>query len=159
MLQKAGAKRTVPVLELFSGNGKNPLSIADDELLTDILLPIPRGSYGSSYEKLRMRKGLEYPLASASVFLSLSGGGLIDRARVVIGATGPAPTLVEVAGAFLVGKGPAEADVEKASEAAARASRPVNNLILPGAYRKKMVKVFTKRAIEGALCDLRKAGV
>jgi CO/xanthine dehydrogenase FAD-binding subunit len=57
-----------------------------------------------------------------------------------------------------VGKRPAEADVEKAAERAFSASRPIDNLALPGSYRRKMVKVFTKRAIEGALLNLRKAG-
>jgi len=159
VLKKAGASRTIPVLDLFSRNGRHPLTIGDDEILTDIVVPIPKGAYGSSYRKLRLRSGLEYPLVSSSVFLSLSKEGVIDRARVVVGAVGPAPTVVEGAAAFLVGKRPAEADVEKAAESAFSASRPIDNLALPGSYRRMMVKVFTKRAIEGALLSLRKAGV
>jgi 4-hydroxybenzoyl-CoA reductase beta subunit len=158
VLKKAGLARTIPVLDLFSRNGRHPLTIGDDEILTDIIVPIPKGAYGSSYQKLRLRSGLEYPLVSSSVFLSLSKEGVIDRARVVVGAVGPAPTVVEGAAAFLVGKRLAEADVEKAAESAFSASRPIDNLALPGSYRRKMVKVFTKRAIEGALLSLQKAG-
>ncbi len=158
MLKKAGSSRTIPVLELFSRNGRDPLTIGDDELLTDIIVPIPTGVYGSSYQKLRLRSGLEYPLVSSSVFLSLSKEGVIDRARVVIGAVGPAPTVVEGVQPFLVGKRPEKAEVEKAAESAFSASQPIDNLALPGSYRKAMVKVFTKRAIEGALLSLQKAG-
>ena len=158
VLQKAGGSRTVSVSELFSRNGKNPLSIAEDELLTDIIIPIPQGSYGSSYQKLRMRTALDYPLASSSVFVSVSEKGVIDQARVVIGAAGPAPTLVEKASPCLTGKRPAESDVEGAAECAYQAAETVNNLALSGAYRRKMVKVFTKRAIEAALLNLEKAG-
>ncbi len=158
VLKKPGASRTISVLDLFSRNGRHPLTIGDDEILTDIIVPIPQGVYASSYQKLRLRRGLEYPLVSSSVFLSLSKAGVIDAARVVVGAVGPAPLLVEGAGAFLVGKRPAEADVEKAAERAFSASRPIDNLALPGSYRRKMVKVFTKRAIEGAILGLRKAG-
>jgi 4-hydroxybenzoyl-CoA reductase beta subunit len=157
-IRKAGASRTVPILGLFSRNGRHPLTIGDDEILTDIIIPIPKGVHGSSYQKLRLRSGLEYPLVSSSVFLSLSSHGKIDQARVVVGAVGPAPILVEGASAFLVGRRPAEVDVEKAAERAFSASRPIDNLALPGSYRRKMVKVFTKRAIEEALSSLQKAG-
>jgi 4-hydroxybenzoyl-CoA reductase beta subunit len=158
VLKKAGASRTVPVLELFSKNGRHPLTIGDDEILTDIIIPIPKGAYGSSYQKLRLRSGLEYPLVSSSAFLSVSKQGVIDQARVVVGAVGPAPLLVEEASAFLVGRRPAQVDVEKAAQSAFSASRPIDNLALPGSYRRKMVKVFTKRAIEAALLNLQKAG-
>jgi 4-hydroxybenzoyl-CoA reductase subunit beta len=158
VLQKAGGTRKVPVSELFSHNGKSPLSIENDELLTDIILPIPRGSYGSSYQKLRMRTGLDYPLASSSVFVSVSKKGVIDQARVVIGAVGPAPMLVEQASPCLTGKRPEESAIEQAAEYAFQAAKPVNNLALPGAYRRTMVKVFTKRTIEAALRNLEKAG-
>jgi 4-hydroxybenzoyl-CoA reductase beta subunit len=158
VLKKAGASRTVPVLDLFSRNGRHPLTIGDDEILTDIIVPIPQGACGSSYQKLRLRSGLEYPLVSSSVFISLSKEGVIDRARVVVGAVGSAPTVVEGAAAFLVGRRPAEAGVEKAAERAFSVSRPIDNLALPGSYRRKMVKVFAKRAVEGALLGLRKAG-
>jgi 4-hydroxybenzoyl-CoA reductase subunit beta len=158
VVQKTGAKRKVPVAELFSGDGKNPLSVDDDELLTEIILPIPGGSYGSSYQKLRMRSGLDYPLASSSVFISFSKKGVVDQARVVIGAAGPAPVLVEKASSSLMGKKPGEAEIEQAAEYAFQAAQAVNNLALPGAYRKNMVKVLTRRAIEGALSDLEKAG-
>ena len=158
VLRKAGGSRTIPVADLFSRNGRHPLTIGDDEILTDIFVPVPKGVYGSSYNKLRLRSGLEYPLVSSSAFLSLSKDGLIDQARVVVGAVGPAPTVVGGANAFLVGKRPAEADVDAAAENALSGARPIDNLALPGSYRKKMVKVFTKRAIEGALLSLRKAG-
>ncbi len=158
VLQKAGGTRRVPVSELFSRNGRSPLSIEDDELLTYIILPIPQRPYGSSYQKLRMRTGLDYPLASSSVFVSASKKGMIDQARVVIGAVGPAPMLVEKVSPCLTGKRPEPSDVEQAAEYAFQAAKPVNNLALPGAYRRKMVKVFTKRAIEAALRNLEKAG-
>jgi 4-hydroxybenzoyl-CoA reductase subunit beta len=158
ILQRAGGSRTIPVPDLFTGKGKDPLMIEDDEMLTDIVIPVPKGMYGSSYEKLRMRRGLEYPLVGASAYLSLSKRGVIDSARVVISAVGPAPILVEEAAPFLVGKTLEEADIAGAAEACAKAGQPVDNLAMPGSYRKKMIKVFAKRAIEEALRDAQKAG-
>ena len=75
---------------------------------------------------------------------------------MVIGAAGPAPILAEDAAASLIGKTPGEAEIEEAADYAQRAARPADNLALPGEYRKKMIKVFAKRAIEAALAALGK---
>ena len=154
VLKRSGASRTVPVDTLFSGHGTRPFSLGDDEILTEIIIPLPRGTYGSSYQKLRLRSGLEYPLISSSVFVGLSKKGLIDRARIVIGAAGPLPLVVDKAAASLIGRKPDDADIEGAAVHALRVARPVDNLALPGLYRKKMTKVFAKRAIETALAGL-----
>ena len=154
VLRRDGGSRTVPVDALFSGNGTRPFSLRDDEMLTDIIIPLPRGVYGSAYQKLRLRSGLEYPLISSSVFAGVSKKGVIDRARIVIGAAGPLPLVVEKAAASLIGRKPGDADIEGAADHALRGVRPVDNLALPGLYRKKMTKVFTKRAIETALAGL-----
>jgi 4-hydroxybenzoyl-CoA reductase subunit beta len=158
VVKKAGGSRTVPVEALFSGRGTRPLSIADDEILTHIIVPIPKGECGSSYQKLRLRTGLEYPLISSAVFVGVSKKGLIDRARIVIGAASPAPVIDEKAAACLVGRRPEEVDSGGVADQAVRAVRPVDNLALDGRYRKKMAKVFTKRAIEASLAALQKAG-
>jgi len=158
VLKKAGGSRTVPVESLFSGRGTKPLSLGDDEILTHIILPIPKGDYRSSYQKLRMRTGLEYPLISSAVFIGLSKKGVVDRARIVIGAAGPAPIVDEKAAAYLIGRRPEDADIEGAADQALRTVRPVDNLALAGPYRKKMTGVFTKRAIEAALGIPGKAG-
>jgi CO/xanthine dehydrogenase FAD-binding subunit len=123
-------------------------------MLTDIIIPLPRGVYGSSYQKLRLRSGLEYPLISSSVFVGLSKKGVIDRASIVIGAAGPLPLVVEKAAASLIGRKPDDVDVEGAAGHALRVARLVDNLALPGLYRKKMTEVFAKRAIETALAGL-----
>ena len=158
VVKKAGGSRTVPVEALFSGRGTRPLSIGDDEILTHIIVPIPKGDCRSSYQKLRLRTGLEYPLISSAVFVGVSKRGLIDRARIVIGAAGPAPIIVEKAATSLIGRMPGDVDIEGAADHAVSAVRPADNLALPGQYRKKMAKVFTKRAIEEALAALEKAG-
>jgi 4-hydroxybenzoyl-CoA reductase beta subunit len=158
VLKKAGASRTVPVLALFSGKGKQPFTVEDDELLAQVAIPVPKGRYGASYEKLRMRKGLDYPFACAAAFVSLSAKGVIDRARLVVSAVGPAPVLVEEASAFMVGRTPADADCEAAAACAVKSAHAIDNLALPAAYRRKMVKVVARRAINSALGALSGAG-
>lgn len=158
VLKKAGSSRTVQVADIFSNKGKRPLAVEEDELLTRIVIPIPSGPYSCAYEKLRLRKGLDYPFASAAAFLSLSAKGVIDRARVVLGACGPAPVLVEDAAAFLVGRKPGDADGLSAARCALKVCRVVENVALPASYRKKMAVVMAGRAIGEALGQLSGAG-
>jgi CO/xanthine dehydrogenase FAD-binding subunit len=59
--------------------------------------------------------------------------------------------LVEEASAFMVGRTPADADCEAAAACAVKSAHAIDNLALPAAYRRKMVKVIARRAINGAL--------
>ena len=113
---EAGRIEDIPVLDPSPGTGKTRSLSGMTSSSPTSSCPSPRG-LGSSYQKLRLRKGLEYPLVSASVFLSLSKEGVIDGpvwwsgqwSRALYRGRG---------GAFLVGRSPAEADVEKAAESA-----------------------------------------
>jgi 4-hydroxybenzoyl-CoA reductase subunit beta len=154
-LERAGSVRTVPVAELFSGDGTLPLSIAPEELLTDITIPALTGSGGSSYQKLRLRSSVDYALMSAAVVLSAQEG-LISRARVVLGASGPAPQVVDGAAGILEGRAPDDVDVDGVAELGFKASEGINNLALPGAYRREMARVFTRRALSQAISTVKK---
>lgn len=158
VLRRRDESRTVSVESLFSHQGVRPFTLMDDELMTHIVIPLPPGTYGSSYHKLRLRSGLEYPLIAAAVFVGLSKKMVIDRARIVLGAAGPAPLVVEKAAASLIGSKPHDADIEGAADHASRMAKLVDNLALPGGYRKKMAKVFVKRATEEALAAFEKSG-
>ncbi|MBU1965063.1 MAG: FAD binding domain-containing protein, partial [Proteobacteria bacterium] len=156
VLEKSGARRTIPLIDLFTGIGTHPLSIENNELLTGIIIPKQNGAYGSAYRKLRVRGSIDYPLASAAAFLALSADGKLAVSRLVIGASGPAPRIVAGAPAELSGKLPEDADFAAAAEMAYELSEGVDNLALPGDYRKKMVRVFAQRALQGARTDMKR---
>ena len=62
---------------------------------------------------------------------------------MVIGAAGAAPKVID--------GGSCEADVEAIAQKAYEHAEGVDNLQMPGAYRRKMVSVLTKRAIRAAI--------
>jgi 4-hydroxybenzoyl-CoA reductase subunit beta len=153
-LEKKGKSRTVHISDLFSGNGKQPINIEKDELLTKIILPLPGGNrIGSSYQKLRMRGSIDYPLASvASVVKTDDKGDIIDSC-VVIGAAGASPKVVP---SPLLGKEKQLTPeyIESIALSAYKISEGVNNQPLSGLYRRKMIKVLIKRAISNSLKDI-----
>ncbi|MBW1972931.1 MAG: hypothetical protein DRP55_02310 [Spirochaetes bacterium] len=154
-IEKKGSSRIIPIEELFSGKGEKPIVIADDELLTQVIVPIPEGIYGSSYRKFRLRNALDYPLVSAAAFLAIDSEKKVKSVKVVLGAAGPAPVIVKEAEDILKGKKVEESAINEIAEAAYKRAQMVDNLGLPASYRKKMVRVFTKRAIENAFNSIK----
>jgi CO/xanthine dehydrogenase FAD-binding subunit len=153
-VQKKGASRVVPLDDIFSGDAHHPIGLGNDETITEVLLAVPAGRTGSAYRKLRMRSAIDYPLVSVAAAVSLNGRGTISRARLVLGACGPAPAVAHDAEAILVGKEPKQVDLDAAGQAVARGAQLVNNLELPASYRRAMIPVFARRAIEAAIQDV-----
>jgi 4-hydroxybenzoyl-CoA reductase beta subunit len=157
-VQKVGSSRTIPIEELFTDIGKNPLALAPDELLTEIRVPVRAERSASAYQKFRIRGSIDYPLASAAVFVSEGKDGAVDDARIVLGAAGSGPKTAQEAASAILGIRPQEmkeTDIERAATLAAKTMETVGNLILPPSYRRNVAAVLTKRALEKAFACLR----
>ncbi len=146
--------RTVPLADLFSGSGTRPLALAAHEILTQVRIPnLPR-SAAISYQKLRLRDTIDYPLAGVSSYLEVEGEGAGARcrdARLVLNAVGPCPVLVEEAGEALRGQ---ELTVERLDEAAGlvqKRARPIANAASSPSYRREMFKVLARHALTTSL--------
>jgi CO/xanthine dehydrogenase FAD-binding subunit len=115
-----------------------------------VLLPESTAGWRGSYQKLRVRGSIDYPLAGVAVALKLRSG-CVEDARVAITAVNPAPFLVKDAGARLVGAVPTEEIAERIGDLAASTAKPLTTSALTPEYRREMVRVFTKRAVLAAL--------
>jgi 4-hydroxybenzoyl-CoA reductase beta subunit len=147
VLERKGSTRVISVTELFTGNGVTPFAIGADELLTKIIIPKPGGVYRSAYRKLRLRGSVDFPLASAAAFVSVADDMKVAACRVVIGAAGAAPRVIDRASS--------EGDLELIAQRAYELAEGADTLQMPGAYRRKMVRVLAKRAINAAIDDIK----
>ncbi|MBS3921199.1 MAG: FAD binding domain-containing protein [Deltaproteobacteria bacterium] len=147
VLQKKGSTRTVALTELFTGNGVTPFAIGADELLTKIIIPQPKNGVGSAYRKLRLRGSVDYPLASAAAFVSVTKDGEVNACRVVLGSAGASPRVID-------GRS-CETHLESIAQKAYDSAEGIDNLQMPGAYRRKMAGVLAKRAIKAAMDRLK----
>ena len=147
--KKRGKPREVAVQALFTGQGHEPVRRASGGNRNRDNRAHPGKRTGSSYQKLRLRSAMDYPLAGAAAFVS-AGRGIIDSARLVLSAAGPAPVVVPLDG-LIVGKKPAAVDLESVGESIPKNLPIVNNNVAPAWYRRKMVAVFAKRAMKAAL--------
>lgn len=147
----AGGERTLPLEELFTGQGKSPHALQPGEILSEVRVPPPPPAGGSSYQKLRLRESIDFPLVGAAVALSLQAGdGAIQEARIFLTAVGSGPVRAPGAEEVLKGKPLSEDVLERAGEEAIRVAHPVANMPTSPDYRKKMAAVFVKRAAREA---------
>jgi xanthine dehydrogenase YagS FAD-binding subunit len=143
----AGPKgeRLVPAAEYFTmpslQNIQRENVLAADELLTHVILPAP-GDVKSGHYEVRYKASHDWPIAFATVLLSLTGS-TIRSARVVLGAVAPIPGRSPAAEQALAGKPLNEATAMAAAEAALRDARPLSQ----NGYKVQVAKTALKRAI------------
>ncbi len=145
-------ERTIPLEQLYSGKGNDPLTIAFNELLVEVLIPaLPDGS-AAVYRKFSHRKAVDFPLAGVAVWLNMDDvKGQGRGARLALTGVGPAPFRVPEAEAILVGQEMDAEAVRQAAAAAVKAAHPVKNLHHgPPAMRRKMVGILLRQALEDA---------
>ena len=155
---------TIPAREMelqrfFSGSGIKPNILKFNEILSEVLIPpLPEHS-GFSYQKLRLRDTMDFPLLGVSVFLHLEGrDGRCGDVRLVLGAVGPSPLVVEEAAQLMRGKEITPKLIDEVSQIAWKEAHPVDNTASSPRYRREMVRVFTRNAIQEALNRIRPCG-
>jgi 4-hydroxybenzoyl-CoA reductase subunit beta len=143
--------RRVALRDFYVNDGIVRLHLAFDEIVTRVLLPASAAGWRGSYQKLRVRGSIDYPLAGVAVALRVEPRTQrVEDARVAITAVNPAPHLVKDADAQLIGAIADESLAERIGEMAARTAKPLTTSALTPEYRREMVRVFTKRAVMAA---------
>jgi xanthine dehydrogenase YagS FAD-binding subunit len=137
-------QREVPAAEYYQLPERNLYGetvLAPNELLTHVVLPPPGAARSATYE-VRFKQSHDWPLAMASVALSMTGQ-TIAGARVVLGAVAPVPWRSEAAEAALAGKTVSEQTAIAAAEAAVTGARPMTQ----NGYKVQIARTAVKRAI------------
>jgi len=138
--------RRVPLAEFYVNDGIVRLQLGADEIVTRIFLSEAAKGWRGSYQKLRVRGSIDYPLVGVAVATKLRNGRVED-ARMAITAVNPAPHLVKDVDAQLIGTEFGAELAEQIGELAARTAKPLTTSALTPEYRREMVKVFAKRAL------------
>jgi xanthine dehydrogenase YagS FAD-binding subunit len=141
-------EREVPAADYFTmPTLRNVLKenvLADEELMTHVILPAP-GSVKSGYYEVRYKASHDWPLAFATVVLTTSGN-TIRSGRVVLGAVAPVPWRSKPAEDALAGKPLNEETAALAGEAAVTEAKPMSG----NAYKVQITRTAVKRAIMNA---------
>src|SRR3989338_1988294 len=147
--------RTIPLLELFSGVGQTPFNLERGEILKEVEIPLPKNGTHFSFQKFRSQE-VDFPLASVAVSVRCGADGVVEEARIVLGALGCAPFRVRSAEDFLKGRRPGEAS-EAVVKLCRREAQFINNVHVAPTIRRHVLVRLVKTCIAEATSNEQRA--
>jgi carbon-monoxide dehydrogenase medium subunit len=148
-LTSSGGSREVPLNEFFTDYYETVLR--PDELLTDVLVPVPKPHTGSIYLKFLPRTEDDYATVGVAVSLQIEPSSqLCQECRIVMGGVAPTPLRVQEAEALLSGQKLAPELLHKAAAVAQEHTDPISDSRGSSDYKRDMAGVCVRRALEQA---------
>ena len=146
----AGPKneRIVSLDEFFLGPGQTVLK--NDEVMTEIQVPLPEPNTTGVYLKHSIRGSIDLAIVGVAVIIELDGKFCKDI-RIAMGAVGPTPMRAKKAEEIMKGNKFNKTIIEKCAKAASEESKPITDVRASAEYRKEMVKVLVMNGIDMAV--------
>jgi CO/xanthine dehydrogenase FAD-binding subunit len=149
VLQSPRGAREIPLSELFKQPGET--CMASDEILVRVLIPAFNATRkGSGVRAVFFKKGrvkMDLAVASLSVLIQTEGDK-VTKARLAAGSVAPVPLRLTKVEELLVGKNLSGKLIGDAAQLAEESVAPISDIRSTAEYRRHMVGVFTKRALE-----------
>jgi 4-hydroxybenzoyl-CoA reductase subunit beta len=137
------ARQDRPITETF-GDGKHFLSLRPGELVTAVRARNTAG-LRSAYDKIRIRRSIEYPVTGVAAALRREGDVLTDL-RVAFTGTNPRPVLLE--GTAALTGGPFDQRVLAGLDELVRDQiMSMKTTFTPGHYRRRVAGVLARRLV------------
>jgi len=150
-------KRTIPLEQLYIGFARQDVSVSETQGDGKFYLSLRPGEIvsaarakntpglRSAYDKIRIRRSIEYPVAGVAVALRRDGKTLTDL-RVAFTGTNPRPVLL--AGTDKLCGGGIDERVIKGLDALVRDQiMPMKTTFTPGHYRRRVAGVLARRLL------------
>jgi CO/xanthine dehydrogenase FAD-binding subunit len=148
VLQSASGTRSVPMDELWTGPGR---TVAEPhELLVAIDLPALAPGTSSCYVRLEYRRQMEIAIVGAGAQVTVVDGVITD-ARVAMTAVSATIRRIGAAEQALIGTSGDRAAADAAGAAVSEACAPISDARGSADYRRAMVGVIARRAIQAAV--------
>jgi carbon-monoxide dehydrogenase medium subunit len=143
-----GGKRSIPIDEFFLGLFATALQ--QDEILTEIQIPLPPKGTGSAYHKLERKVG-DYATAGAAVQLTINDKGICTGIGIGMTNVSATPMRALRSEQLLLDKQLTEENISAAAQLAAEDCSPSADLRGSEEYKRAMVAVLVKRMIKKAM--------
>ena len=137
------ARQDIPVTET-QGDGKFYLALRPGEIVTALRAKNVPG-LRSAYDKIRIRRSIEYPVAGVEVALKRDGDTLSDL-RIAFTGTNPRPVLL-TSTADLCGKKLDETFYKGLDDLVRDQVMAMKTTFTPGHYRRRMASVLARRLV------------
>jgi 4-hydroxybenzoyl-CoA reductase subunit beta len=139
--------RTVPVEDFFVADGKWNTVRRPDELVVRVRIPLPPPGLRTAYRKLRQRSSIDFPLLSVALAADVAEDDTVREMSLVVSALGSRPRLVTGLDRVAVGR-PVGEVADAVAQQAFKQCHPLENIIVDPEWRRAMVPVYVRRAVE-----------
>lgn len=145
VLTSARGERTIPVGSLFKHPGDDHLTIAGDEILSRVRVPrLPSRTF-TAYEKLRIRKSIDFPIFSCALRVTRSDAGTCTHFGMAANALGARPKDLSSLGKLILGQTVTHEAVEAIAQKARKKCVPLTNINVDPDWRRAMVPVIVRK--------------
>ena len=145
----SSGQRQMPLADFFVGPRKTALK--SDELLTEILIPKDSLGKPTHFLKFGLRKGQALALVNVAASLWVDWDKRTFVApRVALGAVAPKVIHATSAESFLDGREITPDAMAEAGRLAVGDAKPISDMRASAEYRRDLIAVLTKRALEAA---------
>jgi carbon-monoxide dehydrogenase medium subunit len=144
--QGTGGQRTIAAADLFQDYLTT--SLAHDEVLTEVRLPILEG-YGYGYQKFN-RRAEDWAMVGVCALVKKADDGTCQDVRIGLTHMGTTPLRATVAEDALRGQALDADSIARAAEHAAEGTHPPGDLNATPDYKRHLARTLTGRALEEA---------
>jgi carbon-monoxide dehydrogenase medium subunit len=140
-------ERWIDVADLITGYYET--SLAGDELIVELHVPVQPPGARAAYAKFTALSADDWPAVGVAVWVRREGEAIVE-ARIAVGGATDHPTRMTAAEAAVIGSAPDAKKFADAGDAAAAEVEPLGDLRGSGPYKREMVRVHVRRALERA---------
>jgi aerobic carbon-monoxide dehydrogenase medium subunit len=140
--------REVPLSEFFVGFMET--AMGDGEIIVEVIVP-PGVHRRSAYQRFTPASQEDYATVGVAASVEIDEVGLLHEARVALGGVGSKAFLVDEAGLLVQAGRPGPDDVDRVAASAAAAAMPFGDARGSVEYKREMVRVHVRRALEACL--------
>jgi 4-hydroxybenzoyl-CoA reductase subunit beta len=146
LISKQGERR-IKLEALYRDDGIDFLGKTREEVLKALFISREALSLRNVYLKLRRRGSFDFPILGVAATMDVDEQGRCRDVSLVLTAVASAPKIVVEAATLLQGQKVTRELIEAVADAAAKISHPLDNADLDYWYRKRMAKVYARRAL------------
>ena len=139
--------REVPVSRLFTSNGIWNRRMEPNELVLAVHVPLPEPGLRMSYQKLRPRSSIDFPVLNLAIATLLGADGVVQRLSMAISALSSYPRRLGKVEDAAVGNPLTPSVIDAVAEQAFRQCHPLKNITLDSDWRRAMVPVLVRRGL------------
>ena len=141
-------RREVGLNDFFLADGIWNSRRKPGEIVTRVRIPFPSRDSRAAYTKLRQRRSIDFPLLSVAVSADFQRSGRVCQIMGVVTALGARPRLLTGWARIALGRPLSAEVIEALAERAHRQCHPLENAIVDADWRRAMVPVQVRLALE-----------